>query len=640
MPGPWDQYAAQPEAASGPWSQYAAPKPQTSVMDDIKQGGINVLAGGLRGAGSIGSTIMRVLPNALGGDNAQENEERRARLDENARNLLGAETDSWMYKGGKLGGEIAGTAGMGGVLAKPLQALAATRWASGIEPLIEGGVKALQSGGFRVGELAGTGLGTAMRVGAGATVGGASAGLVNPDDAKTGAMIGAALPAAVQLSGKIGSAIHRGVTGLVRPMTQKGQQEIAAEILQASATDARKAAQNLGNAKSLIPGSNPTVGQVAEDAGLAQLERTLYNNPVSQGPLANAYRDQGLARVDALRGIAGSDSAIASQEAAREAATKPVYDQAKNATYFVDDQLKSLLDRPLVQKAMSRAQAIAENEGRPFGFSTTSSTPFSGVGGGKAVTKSNITGNGLQDLKMALDDMLRDPASGIVGKEAAQAKNLRGQIVGWMEKANPEFGEARQTYAAMSKPINEMQVGQDLLNKLQPALSDFGASGLETGATFARQLRNSDKLAQNATGFKGAGTLEKVMSPENMKLLEAIGQDLALKSNGQNLGRAVGSPTMQNMMGQNLLNRVGSQLGLPQSFSESVIANTLARPYDFVMRSAEPKISGLLAEAMTSPAKASALLNLVQKRPGLLSEPELGLLSKAASRSLPLLSAD
>lgn len=334
MPGPWDQYAAQPEAASGPWSQYAAPKPQTSVMDDIKQGGINVLAGGLRGAGSIGSTIMRVLPNALGGDNAQENEERRARLDENARNLLGAETDSWMYKGGKLGGEIAGTAGMGGVIAKPIQALAATRWASGIEPLIEGGVKALQSGGFRVGELAGTGLGTAMRVGAGATVGGASAGLVNPEDAGTGAKIGGLLPVGAQIAGKVGGALYRGATGLVRPLTQKGQEQIAAEILQSSATDASKAASNLGNARSLVPGSNPTVGQVANDAGLAQLERTLYNNPDAQMALEKAYRQQALARVDALRGIAGSESAVAAQEAARDAATKPVYDQAKKRYIF------------------------------------------------------------------------------------------------------------------------------------------------------------------------------------------------------------------------------------------------------------------------------------------------------------------
>lgn len=287
---------------------------------------------------------------------------------------------------------------------------------------------------------------------------------------------------------------------------------------------------------------------------------------------------------------------------------------------------------------MERAKTIAENEGRPFGFTTTSSAPFSGVGGGAAVTKSNITGHGLQDLKMAMDDMLRDPASGIVGKEAMQAKNLRGQIVNWMESANPEFGQARQKFAEMSKPINEMQVGQELLNKLQPALSDFGANGLETGATFARQLRNSDKLAQNATGFKGAGSLEKVMSPENMKILEAIGQDLALKSNGQNLGRAVGSPTMQNMMGQNLINRVAGSVGLPQSLSQSVIANTLARPYDFVMRSAQPKISGLLAEAMADPARAAALLKAVQKQGGLLGEPEtLGLLTQGAYRVAPLL---
>ncbi|MFW1886668.1 hypothetical protein ACG9X8_20450, partial [Acinetobacter nosocomialis] len=65
---------------------------------------------------------------------------------------------------------------------------------------------------------------------------------------------------------------------------------------------------------------------------------------------------------------------------------------------------------------------------------------------------------------MAMDAMLKDPSSGVAGKEIEQVKNLRGAIVNWMEGANPVFKDARTTYAAMSQPINQMQVGRELLD--------------------------------------------------------------------------------------------------------------------------------------------------------------------------------
>ena len=62
MAGPWEKYAQQP-AQDGPWSKYGAASsepvaPQTSFLDDIKQGVGNVVAGGIRGAGSIGATLL------------------------------------------------------------------------------------------------------------------------------------------------------------------------------------------------------------------------------------------------------------------------------------------------------------------------------------------------------------------------------------------------------------------------------------------------------------------------------------------------------------------------------------------------------------------------------------------------------
>ena len=127
--------------------------------------------------------------------------------------MIGSDPDALLYKGGKLGGEVMGTAGAGGLLAKPLQALAATRYASGMEPVIQGLSTALKTGGFRVGELAGTGAGTAARVIGGVAAGGSSAGLVDPSTAGTGAIIGGAMPGAAQLAGKAGAGIRNAMTG-------------------------------------------------------------------------------------------------------------------------------------------------------------------------------------------------------------------------------------------------------------------------------------------------------------------------------------------------------------------------------------------------------------------------------------------
>jgi hypothetical protein len=184
----------------------APTKPKT-FLQSAGEAVRDTAAGAVRGAGSIGATLLAPVDAAARAVGVQNDfigrTDRREQMTQGLKSL-GADTDSTAFAVGKLGGEIAGTAGAGGVLAKPLQALAATRYASGVEPVINGLAKGLQTGGFRVGELAGTGLGTAARIGTGAAVGGATAGMVNPSDAGLGALIGGAMPGAVQLAGKGG----------------------------------------------------------------------------------------------------------------------------------------------------------------------------------------------------------------------------------------------------------------------------------------------------------------------------------------------------------------------------------------------------------------------------------------------------
>ena len=154
-------------------------------------------------------------------------------------------------------------------------------------------------------------------------------------------------------------------TGLMRPLTQNGQKQIAAEVLQASATDAAKAAQNAQNARAFVPGSNPTLGQVANDPGLAQLERTLFNKPETQGPLAQAYQAQLEARKKAIAGIAGTPEYRQAIKDGRAVFANEDYGKAiaqgvdQKMAAALQPQIDSLLRRPTMQSIQKDAQRMA-----------------------------------------------------------------------------------------------------------------------------------------------------------------------------------------------------------------------------------------------------------------------------------------
>lgn len=404
----------------------------------------------------------------------------------------------------------------------------------------------------------------------------------------------------------------RSAKAFIEPLYESGRKSIVGRVLnQVAGDDAAAVLQRLKAAQPLVPGSLPTAAQVAENGGIAAMERAA----AQANPSAYTSRamEQSSARLNALRGIAKDDVAMASAEAAREATSGPLFEQAAKAAYTVDDTLASLLKRPAVQQAMGRAKELAENNGRTFSFKVSPPNPFSGLGI-KDNKSTQITGQALQDLKMAMDEMLADPASGFAGKSGDAVRSLRGQIIDWMEGANPVFKQARTTHAQMSKPINQMQVGNYLLDKVQPALSDFGALGQESGAQYARALRNADQTVRAATQFKGNKTLTDVMTPDQMGTLSAIGQDLARKANAQNLGRGVGSDTFQKLS----MNNIAQRSGMPRLAGGLLELPGISRATRWMYQGADDQAQGLLANALLSPQEAAALMEAASKQ-GLLT---------------------
>lgn len=141
---------------------------------------INLAAGLVRGAGSIGATLLRPF------ETAEENAARREAMTQGLVSL-GADPNSFLFSGGKLGGEIAGTLPIGGLLGRGLMAAAPAAAVPAVTPL----ATALATGGMRAGAATIPGS-IAARTAGGATVGGVSS-LATGDDVATGAGVGAAV---------------------------------------------------------------------------------------------------------------------------------------------------------------------------------------------------------------------------------------------------------------------------------------------------------------------------------------------------------------------------------------------------------------------------------------------------------------
>jgi hypothetical protein len=427
--------------------------------------------------------------------------------------------------------------------------------------------------------------------------------------ATAGVVGGVIVPKVVGAAVRAVPAIGRAARAVAEPLTEGGREAIAGRTLNTAAGDAAAAVQQrLANAAELIPGSAPTAGQVAENGGMAALERSVR----AANPAQFTARDmeQSAARAAALRTVAQDAPAMKAAEAARNAAAEPLYAQAKSATYGVDPRLKMLLERPSVQKAIARAEKIAEEEGRTFGLTPERVVPGSsivGANGAPAIASytvpAKVTGQTLQDLKMAMDAMLKDPTSGIAGKEADLVKATRGQLLNWLEDANPAFKQARTTYAQMSAPINQMQIGSELLDRIAPALADYGALGKETAAKYALALRNAPALAKNATKFPGA-KLEDIMTPQQMQLIEGVARDLARKGNMQELGRGVGSDTFQKLSMSNIAERSGAP-GVVNGALNLPGVNKVAK---FLYSGPDEQIQSLVAQALMDPRRAAALM--------------------------------
>jgi hypothetical protein len=518
MANVFDQFDAPAKAGGNPFDQFDAPK--KAEHGTLK----NVALGALKGASNIGATILAPVDFVLNktGLSDMTNDQRREALkqffNENAN------TDSLAFKGGELSAEIAGTAGVGGAMAKGATVVAPRLAAN---PLAAKLLQSVESGGFRTGapaatSLAGKAADLGIRSAGGAITGGASTALINPSDAGKGAVVGALIPPVVTGLGKAGDYVASAAGSVVKPFTAAGQDEIAGNVIRRFAEGGPTAV----NAAQIVQGSTPTLAEATGNAGLATLQRGVRD----LRPNAFVEREQlnAAARNSLFDDIAGDAGKLDFFRASRGQAADELYSKALDPanqqplTPYLKGQITQLLKRPSVDDASRTAQRWAIERGE----------------------KPSPAGSlqALHDVKTAIDDKIADAVRNGAGGEVKALQATKDKLLNVIEKLSPDYAEARQTYAQMSGPINAMEALQGL------KLTD--AQGNITLAKVQNALRNLE-VQRNAPGAKAA----KSIADDQITKLQAIRDDLLRQSN-LGLGRSIGSNTFQNLATDNILQSV------------------------------------------------------------------------------------
>lgn len=574
MGAPWEEYRTA-SAAPGPWSDYAAPaavaepntpQPMTTgefiaglPITRVAMGAASPLIAAVQAGAHIGDKINE----ATGVEPVVSKY-----IDEKLKDYEGAKQRG-MEKRGNGGFDWLGLAGSlvpSGAVAKGItKAIPAAQ----LLP-----VKMLAGG------AAGAGTAAAQPVMDGEFWKGKA------EQTATGAALGAAVPLAVQTvqAGK----------ALVEPFYQKGQEAIIGRALQAaSGGKEAEVAQALVNASELVPGSLPTVAQASQNAGIASLERAASAITPEATVAAQARAAaQNQARIDALRTVSQDDNAMVAAIQARKAASASSLDQLRQSSATVDpSRTVSLIDR-MIESSPGRTQltkALGDVKASLY-------TPDGQL-------RSNPS-QLYQGARKNLTDLLNAKAgdgSKLNETISRQLTTVMKSLDHHINKAEPAYGQFMQTYAEKSKPINQLEIGQEILKKSVNPVGDVQLSPLTSSL--------SDKTAQRATGFKRA-TLEGTMTPPQLDTLNAVREDLVRAVQARNMASTAGSDTVRKLAYSNLIDRAGIPTFLREFAPTQAAGNLMARGADSVYGKANREIAAKLAETLMDPKEAARMMRM------------------------------
>ncbi len=447
----------------------------------------NVISGLVRGAGSIGATLLApydIAKDVIAGKglSLESNRERRASMD-NAFKELGADTNALTYKGGKLAGEVAGTAGAGGVVANgmlraaPLITKAAPSVANALARL----APAVQSGGLSLGANAPTNAlsNLLLRTGGGAVSGGVSAGMVNPSDSVEGMLYGGALPGAVKVAGAAGGLLNKGASGLVK--------------------------NTLGLTTGTGGESVATAFRAGKEGGTNFLDNMRGNVPMTD-VLDSAKEALGKMRIDRSNAYKQGMAGVSSD--------------------------KTVIDFAPIDKAVSSLQSMGNYKGQVINKNSAGVVDeISGlVNQWKGLAPAEFhTPEGLDALKQAISDIRDTTQLGTAARKAADTayNAVKGEIVSQApvyHNVMKDYSEATELVKEIERSLvgNQKTSADTAMRKLQSLMRNNVNTNYGNRLNLAKTLE--DKGAEILPAI--AGQAMSSMTPRGLQGLAATGTGL------------------------------------------------------------------------------------------------------------------
>jgi hypothetical protein len=292
-------------------------------------------------------------------------------------------------------------------------------------------------------------------------------------------------------------------------------------------------------AREIVPGSKPTVAEaiagVPEGSPIMEHQRIVAETP---GGISAKFMERTQAQKGAREADLESIAKGISEKSAlgiRSAASNQNYEEAKKQVVKGDAKLSELLGRPSMKKVFGRAKELAEDFGDKFKIGQD--IPEHIVEGkilgesGKPIIQETVAAKSaeypvasLHYMKMALDDMIKNPERfGIGATEARAIGGIREKFVDWLGKKSPAYDFARSEHARLSGPLNRAQVRDALIEKLLPP------TGTEATGTYLKALENPLPMLKKATGQTRFEKTADVLQPAEEISAQRVASDLERK---------------------------------------------------------------------------------------------------------------
>lgn len=269
----------------------------------------------------------------------------------------------------------------------------------------------------------------------------------------------------------------------------------------------------LDPAAEIIPGVRPTFAQATADVGLPRVAAVGEQAAKTLPTEALALKDvQEAARVGQLKAIERTPEARARAERVRERRSEPLYRRAETAGDVVDTQPVLDFISDTIRKNPGNQPLLAEMRRIR-----------------KGLLKPDVDEDGNPILVPRTD--AKEVASTIDGLKSAIAKEdnkfIKGeltQIKDQLTAAIPSMEEAQAAFKKGSRPINQMDVGKYLREKLEAPVPEGG----QRAGVFAGAVREAPRTIKQA--LKGGPTYEKltdILSPAQKANVDRVLMDLS-----------------------------------------------------------------------------------------------------------------